>query len=47
VRCRQAARVRVTTAGRVPHDLSVLPGAVPVLLRPAAGSLTPPLRRVS
>ncbi len=47
VRYRRAARVRVTTAGRVQHDLCVLPSAVPVLLLPAAGSLSPRLRLAS
>jgi diacylglycerol kinase family enzyme len=47
VRYRRAARVRVTTAGRVQHELSVLPAAVPVLLLPAARSVSPRLRLAS
>jgi diacylglycerol kinase family enzyme len=47
VRCCRAARVRVTTAGRVQHDLRVLPGAVPVLLLPTAGSVSPRLQLAS
>jgi diacylglycerol kinase family enzyme len=43
VRCRRAARVHVTTAGRVQNDLCVLPAAVPVLLLPAGGALSPRL----
>jgi diacylglycerol kinase (ATP) len=47
VRCRRAARVRVTTAGHVQHDLCVLPSAVPILLLPAAGSVSPRMRLAS
>jgi diacylglycerol kinase (ATP) len=44
---RRAARVRVTTPGRVQHDLCVLPGAVPVLLLPQARSVSPRMRLAS
>jgi diacylglycerol kinase family enzyme len=47
VRSRRAARVRVTTDGGARHDLCVLPRAVPVLLLPAAGSVSPRTRLAS
>jgi diacylglycerol kinase family enzyme len=47
VRCRRAARVRVRTSDGVQHDLTVLPGAVPILLPPRARSLQPRVRLAS
>ena len=47
VRCRRAARVRVTPAGHAQHDLCVLPSAVPILLLPSARSVGPRVRLAS
>jgi diacylglycerol kinase (ATP) len=47
VRCRRAARVRVTMAGRIEHELCVLPAAVPVLLLPSIRSVSPRLQLAS
>ena len=47
VRCRRAARVRVTMGGQGQHELSVLPAAVPVLLLPEARSASPRVRLAS
>jgi diacylglycerol kinase (ATP) len=47
VRCRRASRVRVSGPGAATHELCVLPAAVPVLLRPSRGRLSPHLRLAS